>query len=97
MDKIIRSRDEKEGKAFLRKLYKGFEHFYIIDTGVYEIEPVREYLEKLRKILDGQIDIIPGKYGILRKIADDDFDEDFLILKKGETVSESYFTLDRDL
>jgi len=47
--------------------------------------------------LDGQIDIIPGKYGILRKIADDDFDEDFLILKKGETVPESYFTLDRDL
>ncbi|MBS5888085.1 MAG: hypothetical protein KIB08_06215 [Negativicoccus succinicivorans] len=78
-------------------MYKGFEHFYIIDTGGYEIEPVREYLEKLRKILDGQIDIIPGKYGILRKIADDDFDEDFLILKKGETVPESYFTLDRDL
>lgn len=97
MDKVIRSKGEEEGKAFLRKLYKGFEHFYIIDTGVYEIEPVREYLEKLRKILDGQIDIVPGKYGILRKIAAGDFDEDFLILKKGETVPESYFTLDRDL
>lgn len=97
VDKVIRSKGEEEGKAFLRKLYKGFEHFYIIDTGVYEIEPVREYLEKLRKILDGQIDIVPGKYGILRKIAADNFDEDFLILKKGETVPESYFTLDRDL
>ena len=97
VDKIIRSRGEEEGKIFLRKLYKGFEHFYIIDTGVYEIEPVREYLEKLREVLDGQIDIVPGKYGILRKIAADDFDEDFLILKKGETVPESYFTLDKDL
>lgn len=96
-DKVIAARGEAEGKAFLRKLYKGFEHFYIIDTGVYDVAPVREYLEKIRVILDGQVDIVPGKFGVLRKIAAANFDDDFLIVPQGQCIPKSYFTVNTDL
>lgn len=94
----VEERLGKEGAAeFLRKLYKGFEHFYIIDTGVYDVASVAADLEPLRAILDGTVDYMKGSYGILKKIAQERFDEDFLVLQKGEEIPKSYFTIDRDL
>ena len=97
LNTLIEKKGKEEAEDFLRKLYKGFEHFYIIDTGVYDMEPVREYLEPLRKVLDGQIDYIKGNYGVIRKIASGNFDEDFLLVPQGDEVPKSYFTINTDL
>ena len=97
VDKVLAAKGKEEGENFLRKLYKGFEHFYIIDTGVYDVEAVRAYMEKLRVIVNGTIDVVPGAYGVLKKIATGNFDADFLIVPQGESVPASYFTVNKDL
>lgn len=81
----------KEGAAdFIRKLYGSINQFYIIDTGCYDLHPVREYVQRMVDILDGTVEEIPGRYGILKKIAKNEFDEDFLIVKKGDTVPQGF-------
>lgn len=41
-------------------------------------------------ILNGTVKEIQGQYGILKKIAKNQFDEDFLILRKGDTVPHGF-------
>ena len=70
----------------LKTIYQGFEHFYIIDTGTYDLSPVKEYIQPLVSLLGGTLEIVPGKYGILKKLVTGVFDDDFQIVPKG-TIS----------
>lgn len=76
---------------YMKKVYKGFEHFYIIDTGTYDVKMVQEYIEPLVKILNGTITILKGKYKILHKIALDELDDDFIVVQKSGTVNKEDF------
>ena len=81
----------KEGAAkFIKKLYGRINQFYIIDTGCYDLTPVRKYVRRMAHILNGTVEEIQGQYGILKKIAKNQFDEDFLILRKGDTVPHGF-------
>ncbi len=83
----IEEKGQEEAEAFIRKVYGDFKNFYIIDTGAYDIEPVREYLMPLVKVLDGTLEVIKGEYSVLRKIAANDIDEEhFWIVKKGDSL-----------
>jgi hypothetical protein len=76
---------EKQAAATLRKLYKGFENFYIIDTGVYDTKPVQDYITPLVRLLDGQLHTVPGRFELLRKLVSGQIDEDFIVVPKGES------------
>lgn len=85
----------KMGKApaeeYLRKLYKTFNEFYIIDTGCYDVQEVKKYLEPLARILKGTIRILHWEFRILHKIAAGTFDDDFIIIPKGGVVPPDEF------
>ena len=87
----------EEAHAKLRALYKGFEHFYIIDTGTYSVQEVKEYLEPLRGVLDGRVDVVKGEYGILHKIAREEFDADFWVIAKGSAMPDDAYIVNTDL
>lgn len=76
---------------YMKKVYKGFEHFYIIDTGTYDIKMVQEYIEPLVKILNGTITLLKGQYKILHKIALGELDTDFIVVQKGGTINKKDF------
>lgn len=67
----------------LKAIYNGFNHFYIIDTGTYDLAPVKEYIQPLVELLDGTLEVIPGGYGILKKLVRGQIDEDFQVVPKG--------------
>ena len=69
----------------LKTIYQGFEHFYIIDTGTYDLSPVKESIQPLVSLLGGTLEIVPGKYGILKKLVTGVFDDDFQIVPKGSS------------
>lgn len=87
----IKKQGREKAEETLRKIYKGFENFYIIDTGVYDTKVVEEYISPLISILQGTLHKITGEYQILRKMLKNNFDEDFIILSKGKTVIEEDF------
>lgn len=77
---------EKFGKTAaeekLKNIYKGYTDFYIIDTGAYDTEPVKEYISPLVQLLDGTLHIVKGRCGILHKMVNDQIDNDFFTVPK---------------
>ena len=86
---------EKMGRPaaedYLRRLFKSFHNFYIIDTDCYDVQEVRDYIAPLVKILDGSITVLKGKFGILHKIAMENFDDDFITVPRGSVVDGDVF------
>jgi hypothetical protein len=90
-DKLVANRGKEEAEEFLRKLYKGFKDFYIIDTGCYDVQEVRDYLAPLMKVLDTEIKEVKGEYKVLHKMVTHQIDEDFVIVPQGEAVQAGSF------
>lgn len=97
LDSLVKSKGREAAETFLRQIYKDFKDFYIIDTGTYNTKEVEEYIRPLVNVLDGRILSVKGTYGVLRKIARQQFDDDFLIVPRGGEVPPSYYTIDTDL
>lgn len=80
---MVRKCGKDRAEERLKTIYRGFEHFYIIDTGTYDVATVSDYIRPLVELLDGTLDIISGNYHILRKIVSGCIDEDFQVVPKG--------------
>lgn len=91
-DKMIAELGYEAAAAKLRSIFGTFNKFYIIDTGVFEVELVKQGLASLIGILDGILKIVPGEYGILHRVATDEFNPNcFHIVPKGGTVPQMPF------
>ena len=91
LDKLTEKMGREEAENFLRRLYKTCNKFYIIDTGCYDVRAVEKYVAPLVEILSGTMTVLHGKYGILHKIAEGRFDDDFVVVPPGETVPSDAF------
>lgn len=91
LDKLTKKIGREAAEEQLRRLFKTFNAFYIIDTGCYDVQEVKDYLTPLVKILDGTITMLHGEFKILHKIAQENFDEDFVIIPKGDSVPAETF------
>lgn len=91
LNKQIEQKGYQAAAEYMRRLFKGFEHFYIIDTGVYDIKEVQFYIEPLVEILNGTITLLKGDYQILHKMVLEKFDDDFIIVTKGSMVNKTDF------
>ncbi len=89
-DKLVRKHGTEGAKAFLRKVYGKFNHFYLIDTGCYDLEPVRTYLKPTLDAIDGTLTVIRGTCGILKKVAANRIDEDFVSVPRGGEVPQGF-------
>lgn len=82
-DKLVKELGREKAVERFRQIYKGFEHFYIVDTGAYDIEPVKAHLKPLIEILGGELTIVKGRYEVLRKMFAGKIDDDFRVIRKG--------------
>lgn len=81
-EKLVKEYGKEEAKDRFRQIYKGFEHFYIVDTGVYNVEELKAYLKPLVEILDGELTVVKGRYEILRKMIAGETNQDFRVIRK---------------
>ena len=72
----------------MRTMFRGFENFYIIDTGIYPLEEIEAYIQPLADMIGGRISKVRGDWGILKKMAQERSTMTFWWQKKGETVKE---------
>lgn len=91
LDKLAEKMGREKAENFLRRLYKTCNKFYIIDTGCYNVRAVEDYVAPLVEILSGTMTILHGGCGILHKIAEERFDEDFVIVPPcGEVPTDAF-------
>lgn len=95
LEKLTVQKGEKEAKSYLKNLYNGFNHFELIDTGCFDIKQLQEDIKPFIDAVEGTVKVIPGHFGILRKIAQNNFDDDFIIVKKGNCLKEDFIALER--
>ena len=55
------------------------------------MEPVKKYIEPMVDLLQADLHMVHGGYGILRKMAGGTFDDDFFVVPKGEKVKPGSF------
>lgn len=91
LDRLTQKLGREAAVEYLRRLYRTFHDFYIIDTGCYDVQEVKDYIAPLVEILDGTITVLRGEYGILRKIAANCFDEDLIKIPRGNLVPAEAF------
>ncbi len=97
-DKQIAELGYEKAAEKLRGIFKKFIRFYIIDTGVFDVEKVKAGLASLLKILDGTLTIFPGKCGILQKVAKAEITPDcFYITPKGGVTGRIAFRLEEEI
>ena len=95
LGKLTAKMGREAAEEYLRRLYKSFNEFYIIDTGCYDVQEVKDYIAPLVEILNGTITVLRGGFKILHKIAVGIFDEDFVTIPQGGTVPEDAFLPNR--
>ena len=88
LNRILAEKGPEATEEYMRTMFRGFENFYIIDTGIYPLEEIEAYIQPLADMIDGRISKVRGDWGILKKMAAGKIDDDFLVAKKGETVKE---------
>ena len=97
-DKQIAELGYEKAAEKLRGIFKKFNKFYVIDTGVFDVEKVKSGLKSLLKILDGTLTIFPGKCSILMKVAKAEItSECFYITPKGGVTGKMSFRLEEKI
>ena len=91
LDKLIAAKGKEEAENFIRSLYKGFEEFYIVDTGTYDIQEIMDGLQPFIKVLNGKFTIVKGSYALLHQIAEENYTGRFLTVPKGGTVPPRFY------
>ncbi len=95
LGKLTVKMGRESAEEYLRRLYKSFNEFYIIDTGCYDVQEVKDYIAPLVEILGGTITVLHGGFKILHKIAAGEFDEDFVTIPQGGIVPDDAFLPNR--
>lgn len=85
--KLVQERGREAAEDFLKKLYHGFNDFYIIDTGTYDLQEVEEYIMPLVKLLDGKLTRLVGEYKVLEKLVSGNYDDSVIVVPRGGTLS----------
>lgn len=91
LDKLVEAKGQEEAERFIRTLYKGFEEFYIVDTGTYQVQEIIDGLTPFIKVLKGKFTVVKGNYTLLHKIAQEGYDDRFLRVPKGDTVPANFY------
>ena len=86
-ERLIQEKGQAEAEAFLKKLYHGFTDFYIIDTGTYDLEEVKNYILPLVEMLGGTLTPLQGPYKVLEKLVTGQYDQEVIQIPKGGTLS----------
>ncbi len=90
-NRMIKEKGRQQADETLRKIYRGFTDFYIIDTHTYDTTPVKEYIMPLVELLGGTLTSIDGKYQVLYKLLDGTRDRDVISIPKGGVLDISEF------
>lgn len=75
----------------LKLLLKNYTRLALINTGQYDIERYREYVRRTADRFGLRYEEIEGSNTLVKKMLEGDWDEEFVVVKPGETICYSHF------
>lgn len=92
-EQLCECHGEETAKAILDAMYDKYQYYCLLDTGVYDIDLVKEYITPKAEFLGMEIKKLPACCGALKKLVKGEFDDDFLRVPQGESIRESDFLI----
>lgn len=90
---LILKYGERRAKRVMKVWFDAYNRVDIVDTGVYDCYS-EEYVERAKReaaTIDVPYQYVPGSNIILEKLVSENWDEQFLIIEKGQAMSEKDF------
>jgi hypothetical protein len=79
---------EIRARAIMCEMLQYYEHLSIIDTGVFDVDGLKEIITDLSKATGVPVDILPGDLRLIRMLIEGDWPEDeFLVLEPGSEIT----------
>jgi hypothetical protein len=89
--KIIPKYGEERAARIARLILEHYQRIAVIDTGTYDLEEFREYLETVSAFYELPLDVLPGSLRLLEKLVGGPYDDEFLVIEPGEVLDEARF------
>ena len=83
---------DETGKEIIRMIYQNYKYFTFVNTNSYDLEAAKEKIMPLARTTKMEINSMDGPCGVLQKMARLEFDDNFVIVRPGETVTEAHFS-----
>jgi hypothetical protein len=88
---LIEKYGEVKAERMTRLMLKNYKRLAFINTGMYEIERFRDYAHKTAEKFELRFEEIEGSPALVRKMVFGPWDDEFVVVPQGETVSYTDF------
>ena len=82
---------EEKAAQLERMILANYTRVAVIDTGTYDLEKLRDYLETAASFYGLPIEYLPGSLRFLEKLVGGEHDEEFIVVEPGQELEESRF------
>jgi len=86
-ERYVSKYGQRRGDRIMHLMFESYNSVSIIDTGCYELEPVREYGQKSADLLRLALTEEPGSNIIMEKLIAGHYDEDFIVCEPGQAIT----------
>lgn len=90
-DLMVKQFGKARADRVQKLLLKNYTRLALINTGQYDMERYREYARRTAERFGLQYEEIEGSNTLVKKMLDGDWDEEFVVIKPGETIRYSHF------
>jgi len=90
-EELVERYGEEKAAWLMDKMLERYTRLALINTGQYAIERYRTYARQTADRFDLRYEEIPGSTALLRRLVDGPWDEDFVVVPPGETITFAHF------
>jgi hypothetical protein len=85
-ERLVEKHGPEQAERMIKLMLKNYTRLAFIDTGHYEQERFREYARRTAERFELRYEEIPGSKALVKKMLYGPWDDDFVIVRPGETI-----------
>lgn len=89
--RLVERYGQKQAERMIKLVLKNYTRLGFIDTGQYEQDHYREYARRMAEQFGLRYEEIPGSTALIQKMLNGPWDDDFVVVRPGETITYAHF------
>lgn len=86
-DSLVEQYGEQKARWLIGRVLKNYTRLALINTGQYELERYRDYSRRTAERFGLRYEEIPGSSALIKKMLHGPWDDEFVVVRPGETIS----------
>lgn len=86
-ERYVEKYGKRRGDRLMRMMFDSYNSVCVIDTGCYDLDPVREYARQCADMLDLDLIEEPGGNAVLENLIMGNYDENIIVHEPGEPIT----------